>query len=146
MPLALLLKGHITFTILMFQEEEKESPSRQRRRARREAERVKEKNKTSGKDVEKVEDRVEGVTKVDDISNLQEEFCPDNIYSDKGTENVSLFDETSVEPRPEIELKDEIEDEIDYNLRNNVNIDIERKANVRIFSLVKIQDSKRRII
>ena len=101
MPLALLLKGHITFTILMFQEEEKESPSRQRRRARREAERVKEKNKTSGKDVEKVEDRVEGVTKVDDISNLQDEFCPDNIYSDKGTENESLFDETSVKPRPE---------------------------------------------
>ena len=119
MPLALLLKGHITFTILMFQEEEKESPSRQRRRARREAERVKEKNKTSGKDVEKVEDRVEGVTKVYDISNLQDEFCPDNIYSDKGTENESLIDETSVEPRPEIELKDEIEDEIDYNLRNN---------------------------
>jgi hypothetical protein len=55
------------------------------------------------------------VTKVDDISNLQEEFCPDNIYSDKGTENESLFDETSVEPKPEIELKDEkIEDEIDY--------------------------------
>ena len=89
MPLALLLKGHITFTILMFQEEEKESPSRQRRRARREAERVKEKNKTSGKDVEKVEDRVEGVTKVDDISNLQDEFCPDNIYS-KGLK-MNLF-------------------------------------------------------
>ena len=86
------------------------------------------------------------MTKVDDISNLQDEFCPDNIYSDKGTENESLFDETSVEPRPEIELKDEIEDEIDYNLRNNVNIDIERKANVRIFSLVKIQPNKRRII
>lgn len=59
------------------------------------------------------------MTKVDDISNLQDEFCPDNIYSDKGTENESLFDETSVETRPEIELKDEIEDEIDYNLRNN---------------------------
>ena len=90
------------------------------------------------------------MTKVDDISNLQDEFCPDNIYSDKGTENESLFDETSVEPRPEIELKDEIEDEIedeiDYNLRNIVNIDIERKTNGRIFSLVKIQDSKRRII
>ena len=37
------------------------------------------------------------------------------LYSDKGTENESLFDETSVEPKPEIELKDEkIEDEIDY--------------------------------
>ena len=86
------------------------------------------------------------MTKVDDISNLQDEFCPDIVYSDKGTENESLFDETSVEPRPEIELKDEIEDEIDNNLWNNVNLDIERKANVRIFSLVKIQDSKRSII
>ena len=53
------------------------------------------------------------MTKVDDISNLQDEFCPDNIYSDTGTENESLFDETSVEPRPEIEQKDEeIEDEM----------------------------------
>ena len=87
------------------------------------------------------------MTKVDDISNLQDEFCPDNIYSDKGTENESLFDETSVEPKPEIELKDEkIEDEIDYKLRNNVNIDIERKQNVRIFSLVKIQHNKRMIL
>ena len=83
------------------------------------------------------------MTKVDDISNLQDEFCPDNIYSDKGTENESLFDETLVEPRHEIELKDE---EIDYNLRNNVNINIERKTNVRIFPLVKIQPNKRRII
>ena len=65
------------------------------------------------------------------------------LYSDKGTENESLFDETLVEPRHEIELKDE---EIDYNLRNNVNINIERKTNVRIFPLVKIQPNKRRII
>jgi hypothetical protein len=75
----------------------KENPSRQRRRARREKERSTEKDRASEIDAEKPDRKFDKAREAENAVNLQDEFCSDTIYVDKGTENGNLVEVISYE-------------------------------------------------